>query len=451
LSLPASVAVPVTALAQPQQVVPAAVPQVQKAALGPLAPPAPARVVNASKATAAAGKPTRVRELDTRRTVSSKSYVMSDGTTQTVLSTEPVHYKDSKGKWHDIDTKVTAGSGEDSFENSKNTFRSRFGKSSDRLLTFEADGASISLGAAGEKRKLTPTVKDSSVAFADVFGTADVRYYVSRTGVKEDVVLTAAADAASEYTFELRTSGLTAKAQADGSIGFFKKNDDERPKYVIPAPNMVDSSAQNRLGQPGYSDKITQTITQQGGKTLLTLKPDQAWLAAKERVYPIVIDPTIVVVPDPAAAQDTSISEANPTGTYGTNPSVLVGDDLSHNTWRGLLKFDLSMIPTATTIRSADLHMHYGAGFAADVKLPFAAVKVTQDWSEATATWASMNTAWNGTLCDQHRDGRRPGHTVGVVRGLVEGAVQHQRGERLVLLRPDRHHRGHVHVGCAGA
>ncbi|MFI6675253.1 DNRLRE domain-containing protein [Kribbella sp. NPDC050470] len=348
------------------------------------------------------GKPTRVRELEERRTASSSSYRMSDGTTQVVLSTAPVHYKDSKGKWQPIDTKVTAGSGEDSFENAKNTFRTRFGKSTDRLLTFEAGGESISLGAAGEKRALTPLTKDSSVAFPDVFGTADVRYYVSRTGVKEAVVLTAAADAADEYTFELRTSGLTAKAQPDGSIGFFKKDDDERPRYVIPAPNMSDSSTQNRLGQPGYSDKITQTISQQGGKTLLTLKPDSAgtaWLRAKERVWPILIDPTIVVVPDPSAAQDTSISEApaNVNTNYGSIPTMLAGDDLSHNTWRGLLKFDLSMIPSTTTIRSADLNVHYGAGFGGDYKLPFAAVKVTQDWSETTATWASINTAWNGT------------------------------------------------------
>ncbi|MFD7156158.1 DNRLRE domain-containing protein [Kribbella sp. NPDC059898] len=338
-----------------------------------------------------------MRELEDRRTESSSSYRMSDGTTQVELSTEPVHYKDSKGKWQNVDTTVTPGSGDDSFENSKNTFRTRFGKFSDRLLTFEADGTSIGLGAAGEKRPLTPLVKDSSVAFADVFGTADVRYYVSRTGVKETVVLTAAADAAEEYTFELHTSGLTAKAQPDGSIGFFKKNGDTRPKYVIPAPNMYDSSAANRLGQPGYSEKITQTVSQQGGKTLLTLKPDQSWLTAKERVFPIVIDPTIVVVPDPAAAQDTSISEANASTTYGTNSTMLVGDDASHNTWRSLVKFDLSMIPASTTIRSADLNLHYGGGFGGDFKLPFSAVKVTQDWSESTATWSSMNTAFNGT------------------------------------------------------
>jgi RHS repeat-associated protein len=400
LSLPASVAVPATALAHPQQVAPAAVPQVQKARLGPLAPPAPARLGKVSSTVVkSGGKPQRVGELETKRTESSKSYVMSDGTTQTVLSTEPVHYKDGKGKWQDIDTKVTAGAGEDAFENTRNSFRSRFGKSSDRLISFEADGAWIRLGAAGDKRKVTPTAKDSAVAFADVFGTADVRYRVTATGVKEDVVLTTASEAAGEYTFELQTSGLTAKEQADGSIGFFKKNDDKLPRYVIPAPNMYDASPQNRLGQPGYSDKITQSISQQGGKSLLTVRPDLAWLRAKERVFPVVIDPTIVVVPDPAAAQDTSIFEASATAAlWGTDPSVLVGDDASRNTWRGLLKFDTSMIPANTKIRSADLNIHYGASFGSDTTtVPFVAVQATKDWSEASATWSSMNTSFSGT------------------------------------------------------
>ena len=219
LSLPASFGVPALALAHPQQVARVAVQQAPRAAVGPLAPPVPARVAKTSSTTAAAtGKPTRVREMQERRTATSSSYRMSDGTTQVELSTEPVHYKDSKGKWQDIDTKVTAGTGEDAFENAKNGFRTRFGKSTDRLLSFEADGASISLGAAGDEAAVDAVGEGlARWRFADVFGTADVRYYVSRTGVKETVVLTAPADAANEYTFELHTSGLTAQS-ATGRI-----------------------------------------------------------------------------------------------------------------------------------------------------------------------------------------------------------------------------------------
>ena len=238
---------------------------------------------------------------------------MSDGTTQLELSSRPVHYRDDKGKWQDVDTRATAGVGDDAFENAKNKFRSRFGKSTERLVTFEADGAAIGLGVAGDRRKLSPAVNGSTVTFPDVFGTADVRYHVSSTALKEDVVLASRAEAVGEYTFELHTSGLVAKAQADGSIGFFKRSDDELPKYLMPAPFMYDASKQNKLGQAGYSGKVSQTVSQRGGKSFVTLRPDLGWLTADARVYPVVIDPTITVVPDPTAAQDTTLSEANPT------------------------------------------------------------------------------------------------------------------------------------------
>ena len=180
LSLPAAFGVPATALAHPQEVTQVAAPQAARAAVGPLAPPVPARVMNASTTATAAGKPARVREFEERRTASSTSYQMSDGTTQVELSTEPVHYKDSKGKWQDIDTKVTAGSGDDSFETAKNNFRTRFGKSTDRLLTFEADGSSIGLGAAGEKRALARVLARSAGARSALM----VRWWVWLSGAR---------------------------------------------------------------------------------------------------------------------------------------------------------------------------------------------------------------------------------------------------------------------------
>ena len=366
---------------------------------GPLAAPQPARLGRASATLAKpGGKPERVRELTGRRTASSTSFEMSDGTTQLMLSTKPVHYRDGRGSWQDIDTKVVAGAGDDAFENAKNDFRSRFGKATDRLVTFEADGRSIGLGISGEKRKVTPTATGSTVTFADVLGTADVRYNVQPNGLKEDIVLSSTSDAASEYSFELRTAGLEARPMSDGSIGFFKKSDDAQPAYVMPAPFMYDASAENRLGQAGYSDKVTQTVTQQGGRSIITLKPDLGWLNAKERHFPVIIDPTITVVPDPASAQDTTLSEASPSTIYGTNPSMLVGSDSGQNTWRSLLKFDLSMIPVKTTIRSADLNLHFQAPFTSEVNVvPLSAFQATSDWNESTATWSNMSANFNST------------------------------------------------------
>ncbi len=81
----------------------------------------------------------------------------------------------------------------------------------------------------------------------------------------------------------------------------------------MPAPFMYDASGAPVPGSPARSDAVTQNVTQQGGKSVVTVKPDLEWLRDKSRVYPIVIDPTIAVVPDPAAGQDTALREQAPT------------------------------------------------------------------------------------------------------------------------------------------
>jgi RHS repeat-associated protein len=146
------------------------------------------------------------------------------------------------------------------------------------------------------------------------------------------------------------------------------------------------------------SDKVTQTVTQKGSEIEVTVKADQAWLAAAERVYPVVIDPTIEVVPDPAAAQDTMISEGAPTTNYGSSANLNVGNAATGaNSYRALLKFDLSQLglSTSTTVKAASLDVYFAqphTSEATDVNLE--ARKVTADWTESTATWSGMNTSY---------------------------------------------------------
>src|SRR4029453_16222101 len=107
------------------------------------------------------------------------------------------------------------------------------------------------------------------------------------------------------------------------SIGFFATGarSGAAPVFVIPKPFMVD--ARQNVGSPyghSYSDKVTMTATAAGATTTVTITPDHAWLAAKERRYPVVVDPTIAVQPGNTTAQDAMIVSYGATSNYGSDP-----------------------------------------------------------------------------------------------------------------------------------
>ena len=49
-----------------------------------------------------------VRELTEERTATSKTYLLSDDTRRALLFEAPVHYRDARGEWIDLDTALTA-------------------------------------------------------------------------------------------------------------------------------------------------------------------------------------------------------------------------------------------------------------------------------------------------------------------------------------------------------
>ena len=54
-------------------------------------------------------------ELTGKRNANAKFYELSDGRIQAEIASGPIHYKDSKGKWQDIDPSITATDTEPGF------------------------------------------------------------------------------------------------------------------------------------------------------------------------------------------------------------------------------------------------------------------------------------------------------------------------------------------------
>jgi len=140
------------------------------------------------------------------------------------------------------------------------------------------------------------------------------------------------------------------------------------------------------LAPEGYAP-VQMELAQRGqsGVYEITLTADPAWLADPARVYPVTIDPWIVIRP---AAKDTILfSGAYANTNYGSSTQLAIGYSAS-GAWkaRSLLQFNLSTVPPRSTILDASLSLFVLTQVnptTHNVSLH----QITRDWTETGATW----------------------------------------------------------------
>ncbi|MGX9873634.1 golvesin C-terminal-like domain-containing protein [Streptomyces cellulosae] len=343
-----------------------------------------------------APKAKRVKELTSRRTPSARFWELSDGRVEAELTAAPTAYRDPSSKaWKAIDTRVTGTKAKGFvFANTANTGRSWFGSAPDRLLRFEtADGGqSVTLGLQGTRGSLRPEAKGDTVTYKDAVGGADLSYEVGPGRVKENITLAERPAGPVTYTFTLDTEGLTPKARRDGSIAFFGELPNT-PALVIPAPYMTDArkSASSPYGYE-YSADVTQKLVRDGDGWKLTVTPDATWLAAKERQYPVVIDPTITIAPSPSGSQDAMVLSDQPGVNFNSSWKLAVGKTSSTAQARSLLKFPLDEIPAGVKVDGARLGVYFDQSHTTNGNdVTIEAHRATGAWDESTATWSNTS------------------------------------------------------------
>ncbi|CCK25661.1 mucin-2 [Streptomyces davaonensis JCM 4913] len=340
----------------------------------------------------------RVREVTGRRTSSARFWELSDGRIEAELSAAPTSYRSGKS-WKSIDTRVRE-SGAKGFvlANTTNEGRSWFGSDADRLVRFKSpDGRSVTLGLEDAGSALKPVAKGSEVTYRDAIHGADLQYVVGAGRVKENIVLAERPDGPVKFTFTLDTEGLVPKARKDGSIALYGALPNT-PVMVIPAPYMTDAKkADSSVFGQTYSTKVAQKLMKDGKSWKLTVTPDAKWLAAKERQYPVVIDPTITIAPSPSGSQDVMVLSDQPSTNFNTSWKLSAGKT-DTGIARSLIQFPLDDIPANVDLDSARLEMYFDQAHTTGANDNTIEVhRATGPWNEDTATWSSTS-ALSGEL-----------------------------------------------------
>ncbi|MGW4947749.1 DNRLRE domain-containing protein [Actinoplanes sp. NPDC004185] len=383
---------------------PAGVPPVKGRPIAETAPAPGSKLPHPEKLAAGRTIPAakRVGEKVSARTANTKFFTLADGRTQAEVSGTPLHYRDSAGKWQDIDTTIRSTTKQGyAYASEKNAFGSLFGTRTDRLARYELGGGSVAVGVDGPARDVTPKVRGAAITYPDVFGSADVAYDVTSSMMKEKIVLDKAPAGAASYTFTLALDGVRAAAQPDGSIEFRSAKSDGPALFYLPKPFMYDSAGNAGTATgTGWSNKVTQVLTGTGSQVRLTMTADQAWLRDPARKYPVVIDPTIKVQPQVGQAQDGMVNSYEPTTNYDSSWRLSVGtnkiNDTTNATFRSLVKFPLTEVPAGTKLDSAQLKLYFDQTMVNeldDTAVPINAHRATTAWAENSVTWNSVKSS----------------------------------------------------------
>lgn len=334
-------------------------------------------------------------EVVSMRDTYSKTYLLPDGSYQYVAYAEPIHYKDNSDAFVEINNAITENGTRDGYKytntsNSWNAFFAEKLNSDDAVLITDGDHA-VSFTFPGQTGLGTATKSSTfsklssskyyekiasdnrTVVYQNVVANVDIVYTVQHSVLKEDIVLKSKA-APNTFKFRLNTNGLTVD-EKDGIIALFDSEGNEI--FAFTPLYMEDSN-----GKRSENVQLTCESIKNGYE--ITISADAAFLNAADTVYPVVIDPSIMVTGYDVTF-DTCVDQEYPTSNYYLSENLWTGGALGTNAMRTYMKYTLPTGISASQVTSAYVYLLKKEHQAPTIR----AYRVTSDWSSSAITWNS--------------------------------------------------------------
>lgn len=312
----------------------------------------------------------------------SKTYLTQEGAKEVVLYGEPIHYSNGK-EWKNISTELISNSNE--FINESNVFKTYFPSvknNSNIKIKYNSEQISLrlikkfveynSVNGLQElnfsKSTMSTKVNANELTYEGLYNNISDHYIVGKGKLKNNVIINAALpyfnNSKAKYVgfqeelelpnnWRIETSQNNSLTE-DGLKIFNAKNEHI---LSIPAPVYYDNMA---ILSDGSNLNTGSFLVANNGNTwsITTLIPTN-WVKDNKRVYPITIDPTVVL----AGADGGWQSQNN----FVNNPNfVFIGvccGNLEHRAW---IKFNTTSIPDNSCVTNVELEVFVnGVGNAA--------------------------------------------------------------------------------------
>lgn len=345
-----------------------------------------------------------IAELTDERTETSKEFLLDDGTKMIVNYGTPVHYQDDKDNWVEYNNSLKA-------ENSTSTADEASvgeytNKSSDidvklsnkakvnNMIRVSSDDYSISWGyddvnkskikiinknekLEGNEKFTTLKNLTSEAKYENVYDNVDLQYFVTSTGVKENIILNSS-DVQNEFNLTYKIKNLIAEQTDDYTITLFNKKNEE--VYKIVAPYMTDAD-----GKTSTQLKL-EIVSQKGGNLKVKLTADYWFIHSLGRSFPITIDPE-VTLSGYSNIETAEVLDAQLDTVRGQSTHFNVGKTTSSGTYSGLVKLKNLEDYADKNIVSAKINIY---PMYSSSEMEIKAYQITSSWTNSTATYNNV-------------------------------------------------------------
>ena len=334
------------------------------------------------------------REIKSKRRPNEKHFKRADGTYEARLYSEPVHYYDeTTGSYEEYRSSFREE--EEEYVTENGSFRAKFGKDMCREKAVEVsrNGYSVSWRAlqwqthtppetnAGQFDEISEAPENAVVKY--IAGDKELLYEAGKNYVRESIVVKQKAREY-RYAFLLQTNGLMAEKEENAEriqLYPLEKAAEKKAIFTIPEPYMADAAG---VCSSCVRYELCAIDT---GKYILQVIADASWINEEKRIFPVTIDPDILV---------------NDTGRYyATCESATVSEDgtrmLMHSNrrvgWspRGenitYIQFALPAMDESYRLKSATVKL-YQYGFKTNSNRIYMSV------NRAGAPWRANSISW---------------------------------------------------------
>ncbi|MBQ4447812.1 MAG: RICIN domain-containing protein [Clostridia bacterium] len=347
-------------------------------------------------------------EIESLREETAKHFQLEDGNYQAIAYCMAVHRKDAEGKWQDIDNRLYPDSKNPGmFSTGDGMFSFSASSSADTLFTVSNGAFSVSFGLLFNNRAPSTAVIENHpdrhdianncegeeklaalisidnttrVTYDNVCDGMDLEYVISGNDVKENIILTNPIKIGS-LDFKMDLSGLAPELTENGSIKLIDKNNET--VYCITTPFMYDASGEE-------CNNIYYVIERSGECYSLQLVVDDDWINDSDRLFPVIIDPSVMVCPQ--IIGDTYVSSSSPSSNYGSSAYVRIRSNTI-----AYLKASMPTLPIYAKISSASLTTKcYSEGSSGSIEIN--AYRCKRSWDESSLTWNTVSSWSNNGL-----------------------------------------------------